>query len=95
MISKVKENINRPAPKWFRKAKKVIYLLLAGALLKDTFTKFGLDDGIQDLIIGWIVFSLEMVEILIANGEVYAKKEELAHVPGGGVKSENKEKRDV
>lgn len=66
-------NGSKPAPAWYRKTKRIIYLITSGSVLTGTLSKFGLSDADQMLIIGWLMMGLEVLNIILANGETYAK----------------------
>lgn len=68
-------NHTKPAPAWYRKTKRIIYLVTSGSVLTGTLSKFGLSDADQMLFIGWMMMGLEVLNIILANGETYAKSE--------------------
>ena len=71
MINKVSENMNKPAPKWFRKLKKAL------TVLADTACVMLLATGYQEssVVILWCRVGLsgvlQSLEIFLANGEEY------------------------
>ncbi len=65
------KNAMRPAPRWFRIAKKVIYALQAGGMLTGTLTRLGISDADQLFIAGWVTFGMETLSLVFANGEDY------------------------
>lgn len=67
-------NGGKPAPRWYRIAKQVIYLLTGGSVLSGTLTRFGVSDKDCLLIMGWIVTIGEVLGFVLANSEVYASK---------------------
>jgi len=68
-------NHTKPAPAWYRKTKRIIYLVTSGSVLTGTLSKIGLSDADQMLIVGWLMMGLEVLNIILANGETYAKSE--------------------
>ena len=72
------ENINKPAPKWYRKAKRVIGLL-SGPTVMAVFQVFNLTDKQManvGVIIAFLPTVLEVFSAILANGEQYAPTEE-------------------
>lgn len=67
-------NFSKPAPKWFRVLKFLIYLLSSGSLLSGTLQRFGISDADCALILGWIMVIGETLDAMLANGQVYASK---------------------
>lgn len=73
----IKENLKRPAPRWFRKLKRFLTPLVDGAII--ILLASGFDDNSMIMLIlrigyGQIIIALEG---LLANGEVYAKADEV------------------
>lgn len=69
----IKDNLKRPAPRWFRKLKRFLTPLVDGAII--ILLASGFDDNSMLMLIlrigyGQIIIALEG---LLANGEVYAK----------------------
>jgi hypothetical protein len=67
-------NVNKPAPKWYRKSKRVIGLL-SGTTVLAVFQVFELTDkqmAIVGIIIAFLPTLLEVFSALLANGEHYA-----------------------
>ena len=64
-----KSNINRPAPRWFRITRTVVYGLFVGALFNNTLQSFGISDGIVNQISGWTIAIMETLGKVLANGE--------------------------
>jgi len=70
------KNAMKPAPRWFRITKKIVYALQAGGMLTGTLTRLGISDADQLFIAGWVTFGMETLSLVFANGEVYAKETE-------------------
>lgn len=70
-----RRNANKPAPKWFRKLKKAIYILTAAANVMVAQWPTG-DEALKTRLQLWctigIAALLEALETLLANGEDYA-----------------------
>jgi hypothetical protein len=67
-------NVNKPAPKWYRKSKRVIGLL-SGPTVIAVFQIFKLNDhqmASVATIIAFLPTLLEVFSALLANGENYA-----------------------
>ena len=67
-------NVNKPAPKWYRKAKRIIGLL-SGPTVMAVFQVFNLTDKQManvGIIIAFLPTLLEIFSALLANGEQYA-----------------------
>lgn len=67
-------NVNKPAPKWYRKAKRVIGLL-SGPTVMAVFQVFNLTDKQManvGIIIAFLPTLLEVFSAVLANGEQYA-----------------------
>ena len=67
-------NVNKPAPKWYRKSKRVIGLL-SGPTVMAVFQVFELTDKQManvGIIIAFLPTLLEVFSALLANGEHYA-----------------------
>jgi hypothetical protein len=67
-------NVNKPAPKWYRKSKRVIGLL-SGPTVMAVFQIFELTDKQManvGIIIAFLPTLLEVFSALLANGEQYA-----------------------
>ena len=72
------DNINKPAPKWYRKSKRVIGLL-SGPTVMAVFQVFNLTDKQManvGVIIAFLPTVLEVFSAILANGEQYAPTEE-------------------
>jgi uncharacterized membrane protein len=66
-------NVNKPAPKWYRKSKRVIGLL-SGPTVMAVFQVFELTDKQManvGIIIAFLPTLLEVFSALLANGEQY------------------------
>ena len=71
-------NINKPAPKWYRKAKRVIGLL-SGPTVMAVFQIFHLTDKQManvGTIIAFLPTVLEVFNAVLANGEEYKPVED-------------------
>lgn len=66
-----KSNINRPAPRWFRITKKLVYGIFATALFSSFLQRFGISDGDVNLISGFLIAIIETLNSILANGEDY------------------------
>lgn len=67
-------NVNKPAPRWYRKAKRVIGLL-SGPTVMAVFQVFNLTDKQManvGIIIAFLPTLLEVFSAVLANGEQYA-----------------------
>jgi len=67
-------NVNKPAPKWYRKSKRVIGLL-SGPTVMAVFQVFELTDKQManvGIIIAFLPTLLEVFSAILANGEHYA-----------------------
>lgn len=67
-------NVNKPAPKWYRKSKRIIGLL-SGPTVMAVFQVFNLTDKQManvGIIIAFLPTLLEVFSALLANGEHYA-----------------------
>ena len=67
-------NVNRPAPKWYRKMKRVI-ALCSGPTVMAVFQVFNLSDKQManvGIIIAFLPTLLEIFSAVLANGEQYA-----------------------
>jgi hypothetical protein len=71
------ENAGKPAPKWYRVSKRIIYLLVGSSIASGTLTRFGVSDADALLFMGWLTLLGEIAGIVLGNGEVYAKVEDL------------------
>lgn len=67
-----RKNVEKPAPRWFRLTKKIVYLITASSLTTGTLSRLGVSSEDQLLIVGWLVMGCEILNIILANGEVYA-----------------------
>jgi len=96
-----KSNLNRPAPRWFRITKKIVYGIFATALFSSFLQRFGISDGDVNLISGFLIATIETLNSILANGEDYVstrkkksssnKDEELPEdIGGGGIKNQIK-----
>lgn len=78
-------NVNKPAPKWYRKAKRVIGLL-SGPTVIAFFQIFNLNDKQManvGIIIAFLPTVLEVFSAVLANGEQYAPiQDEQPEQPG-------------
>jgi len=71
-------NVNKPAPKWYRKSKRVIGLL-SGPTVLAVFQIFKLNDhqmASVATVIAFLPTLLEVFSALLANGEQYAATDE-------------------
>lgn len=71
-------NVNSPAPKWYRKSKRVIGLL-SGPTVLAVFQIFKLNDhqmASVATVIAFLPTLLEVFSALLANGEQYATNDE-------------------
>jgi hypothetical protein len=71
-------NVNSPAPKWYRKSKRVIGLL-SGPTVLAVFQIFKLNDhqmASVATVIAFLPTLLEVFSALLANGEQYATNNE-------------------
>ena len=67
-------NVNKPAPRWYRKSKRIIGLL-SGPTVMAVFQVFNLTDKQManvGIIIAFLPTLLEVFSALLANGEHYA-----------------------
>lgn len=67
-------NVNKPAPRWYRKSKRIIGLL-SGPTVMAVFQVFNLTDKQManvGIIIAFLPTLLEIFSALLANGEHYA-----------------------
>jgi hypothetical protein len=69
------KNIGRPAPRWFRITKRVVYLAQAGGIFAGVLTRFGITAEDQLLIVGVITIVMEALGGALANGEDYIVNE--------------------
>ena len=67
-------NVNQPAPRWYRLTKRIIYLLTSSSILTGTLTRFNIPESDQLLIFGWLMLGMEILNIILANGETYSKR---------------------
>ena len=71
-------NVNKPAPKWYRKSKRVIGLL-SGPTVLAVFQIFKLNDhqmASVATVIAFLPTLLEVFSAILANGEQYAAIDE-------------------
>ena len=71
-------NVNHPAPKWYRKSKRVIGLL-SGPTVLAVFQIFKLNDhqmASVATVIAFLPTLLEVFSAVLANGEQYATNDE-------------------
>ena len=89
------KNVGRPAPRWFRKAKKATMILAVAANLM--IAGWGLPDQLLVTRIQlWctigVIALLEALEVLLANGEDYAPTKEqeeiIEQLKSGGTTNE-------
>lgn len=73
------DNVNQPAPRWFRRTKKAVFIITTAANVMvaqwptgDEFTK----TRIQLWCTIGIAAIMEALEALLSNGEVYAKNDQ-------------------
>lgn len=80
MIDQIVSNASKPAPKWYRKAKRVI-ALLSGPTVLATFQIFHMSDAAMAQVGTFIAFlptALELFNVVLADdNEVYAASEDL------------------
>lgn len=65
-------NYDKPAPRWYRRTKRAIYLLQAGGIFSGALTRLHISSEDQLFIVGCITVGLEVLGVLLANGEEYA-----------------------
>ena len=73
-----KKNIGRPAPRWYRITKRVVYMAQAGGMLTGVLTRFGMTPEDQLLLAGCVTFGMEVLAMVLANGEDYMVDEKQA-----------------
>jgi len=66
-----KKNIGRPAPRWYRITKRVVYMAQAGGMMTGVLTRFGITIEDQLLLAGCVTFGMEVLAMVLANGEDY------------------------
>jgi hypothetical protein len=66
-------NFNKPAPRWYRVTKRIVYLITSSGITTGTLTRFGIPESDQLLIMGWLIFLMEVISVVLANGEEYSK----------------------
>ncbi len=66
------DNIHKPAPKWYRQLRIVVYSLFVTALFSDTLQRLGLSDADVNYCTGWLIAIVETLGKLLANGEEYS-----------------------
>ena len=84
-------NTSKPAPRWYRILKKIIYTITGSSVVTGTLQRFGVSDADCLLIMGWIILSGELLDSILANGEQYVK-EDIANSsagPGGSTNPSN------
>lgn len=64
-------NIGRPAPRWYRIFKKIVYGLFVGTLFTGLLQRFGVSDSDVVIICGYIISITETLGSILANGEDY------------------------
>lgn len=69
------DNLGKPAPRWYRRLKRAIYLLQAGGIFSGALTRLHISAEDQLFIVGCLTVGLEVLGALLANGEVYAPSE--------------------
>jgi hypothetical protein len=47
-------NFNKPAPRWYRVTKRIVYLLTSSGITTGTLTRFGIPESDQLLIMGLV-----------------------------------------
>jgi hypothetical protein len=67
-------NSDKPAPRWYRISKRIIYLLAGSSIASGTLSRFGLADADINLVLGWLIMIGEALSLCLANGQVYAEK---------------------
>lgn len=86
-----RKNINKPAPKWYRIAKKVIYALTGSSILSGTMQRFGISNDDCLLVVGWLILVVEIFDSILANGETYSSSSSStskeSEIGGGGIKN--------
>jgi hypothetical protein len=75
------KNIGRPAPRWYRITKKIVYGLFATALFSSTLQRFGVSDKDVTLIAAWLVSGMETLGAILANGEDYIVQDKQTQSP--------------
>jgi NAD(P)H-flavin reductase len=68
-----KNNVNKPAPKWYRIFRHVVYGLFTGTLFTGLLQRFGVSDSDVILICGYLISVTETLGLVLANGEKYTK----------------------
>jgi hypothetical protein len=69
------KNIGRPAPRWYRIAKRITYLAQAGGIFGGVFTRFGVSAEDQLLIVGCVTTLLELLSMALGSNEDYIVNE--------------------
>jgi hypothetical protein len=70
-VTASRRNVNRPAPKWFRITKKIVYGVFATALFTNFLQRFGVSDADVTLLSGFLISITETLSSILANGEDY------------------------
>lgn len=68
-------NIAKPAPRWFRITKKIVYGVFATALFGSVLQRFGVSGDDVSLISATLITVMETLGSVLANGEDYAPTE--------------------
>lgn len=74
-VTMSKDNINTPAPRWYRRLKRAVYLLQAGGIFTGALDRLDVSAKDQLFIVACVTVGLEVLGALLANGEVYAPSE--------------------
>jgi hypothetical protein len=82
-------NLSKPAPRWYRRLKRAVYLLQAGGILTGALDRLDISPSDQLFIVACVTVGLEVLGALLANGEVYAPAEDTA--PDQTAMGKNKE----
>lgn len=69
------DNFSKPAPRWYRITKKILYTIAGSSIVTGTLQRFGVSDADCLLIMGWLVLIGELMGSVLANGEVYSSTE--------------------
>jgi len=69
------DNLSKPAPRWYRRLKRAIYLLQAGGILTGALTRLNITAEDQLFIVACMTVGLEVLGALLANGEIYSNND--------------------
>ena len=65
------DNLSKPAPRWYRILKRVLYYLAASSIFTGTLNRIGISADDQLLIVGWMIMLGEIFGMILGNGETY------------------------